>query len=176
LSSPTPKSFDLADLDRALSDQDRLVMAETIFAWADLDTGISRLILLIFGIQDDAGSILIGNMDLKTKVEKIKMLHEHHGHADSAQRFAKLITAMKDYSDCRNIVAHRKCVGRLISEPSRLAFLSAKHVKKTPGQFEIVCVDHSELVASANFARDTAVKVHEMIVAIEDGMQDSADD
>ena len=149
-------------------------MAETILAWADLDTGISRLILLIFGIQDDAGSILIGNMDLKTKVEKIKLLHEHHGRSDGAAGFARLAASMKDFSDCRNIVAHRKCVGRLHSQPSKLAFLSAKHVKKIPGQFEIVCVDHSELVASAEFARTAAEEIHDMIVAIEDRKKNGA--
>jgi hypothetical protein len=107
-------------------------------------------------------------MDLKTKVEKIKMLHEHHGRGKHAESFAKLITAMRKFSDCRNIVAHRKCVGKSRSEPSRLAFLSAKHIKKVPGQFEIMYVDHSELITSAEFARDSAVKVHEMIIAIED--------
>lgn len=150
-------------------------MAETILAWADLDTGISRLILLIFGIQDDAGSILIGNMDLKTKVEKIKMLHAHHSYSKATEGFTTLITSMKHYSDCRNIVAHRKCVGRLVSEPTRLAFLSAKHIKKTPGQFEIVCVDHSELVESAEFARDTALNIGAMITAIETRNKNSPD-
>ena len=72
MSGTAIKPFDVEDLDRTLEDQDRLIMAETILAWADLDTGISRLILLVFGLDDDAGSILIGNMDLKTKVEKSK--------------------------------------------------------------------------------------------------------
>lgn len=134
---PKAKAFDLADLDRTLSDQDRLVMVETILAWADLDTGISRLILLVFGVKDDAGSILIGNMDLKTKVEKIKMLEDHNGRSKSAASFANLAIAMRKFSDCRNIIAHRKCVGKLSSEPRRLAFLSARHVKKVPGQFEL---------------------------------------
>lgn len=172
MSAPTTKPFDIDDLDRTLSDQDRLIMAETVLAWADLDTGISRLILLVFRVEHDAGSILIGNMDLKTKVEKIKMIHEHHGSSAGAATFAKLANAMKNLSECRNIVAHRKCIGKLISEPTRLSFLSAKHVKKVPGQFEIVCVDHSELIASAEFARDAAVKVHDMIVAIEDRQED----
>ncbi len=98
MSALKAKPFDIDDLDRTLSDQDRLVMAETILAWADLDTGISRLILLTFNLEHDAGSILLGNMDLKTKVEKIKMLHEHHGSSAGAAKFAKLATVVNDLS------------------------------------------------------------------------------
>lgn len=138
-------------------------MAETILAWADLDTGISRLILLVFRVEDDAGSILIGNMDLKTKVEKIKALYDHHGQKSSSASLGKLITAMREYSSCRNSVAHRKCIGKSKSAPTRLLFLSARHVKGVPGQFEMLSIDHSELVASAAFARDASVKIHELI-------------
>ena len=171
MSAPALKSFDIADLDQAISDKDRLVMAETILAWADLETGISRLILLVFGLKDDAGSILVGNMDLKTKVEKIKILYEHHSQSRGAASFAKLANGIKKYAVCRNIVAHRKCIGSLISEPTRVVFLSAKHVKNVPGQFEMICVDQSELIASAEFARNAAVKVHSMIVGLEESAE-----
>jgi hypothetical protein len=167
LSDFSIKPFDPDDLERVVTDADRLIMAETILAWADLDTGISRLIVLVFGLEDDAGSILIGNMDLKTKVEKIKMLNDHHGRLKSAASLGRLITAMRTFSESRKVVAHRKCIGRLISAPTRLVFLSARHIKKLPGQFEMLCVDHSELVASAEFARGASVKVHAMIEAIE---------
>lgn len=175
MSAPTPKPFDVNDLDRTIEDDDRLIMAETILAWADLDTGISRLILLVFGLADDAGSILIGNMDLKSKVEKIKVLYDHLGNKAGAANLTKLITAMKAYSQCRNTVAHRKVIGKLISQPTRLVFLSARHVKGQPGKFEVDCVDHSELVASAKFARDAAVKVNSLIVKFEDSRDNGLD-
>jgi hypothetical protein len=168
LPGTTAKLFAVDDLDRSLSDHDRLTMAETILAWADFDTGVSRLILLVFGLQDDAGSILIGNMDLKTKVEKIKILNAHRGLKEEAAKFARLATAIKNLSECRNTVAHRKCVGKMTSEPTRLVFLSAKHVKNVLGQFEVVCVDHSELEASAKFARKASEIVHRMVAAIEE--------
>ncbi|WP_143146817.1 hypothetical protein [Novosphingobium sp. NDB2Meth1] len=143
-------------------------MAETILAWADLDTSISRLILLLFGVRDDAGSILIGNMDLKTKVEKIKLLHAHYGLDDHAKSFAALSSKMQEFSKCRNTVAHRKCIGKSLSDPTRLIFISAKHVKGQPDVFEMLSVDHSELIASAFFARQASQSIADMIGEIED--------
>ena len=164
----TLKSIDADDLDRKLTVEDRLIMAETILAWADLDTGISRLILLAFGLEDDLGSILIGNMDLKTKVEKIKMLYDHCGDSASASHLAKLSTAIQKFSECRNTVAHRKVIGRLISQPTRLVFLSAKHVKRQRGVFEMLNVDHAELIMSAKFAREASVRIHSIVINFED--------
>lgn len=170
--SDTHTTFDVDDLDRLVPDADRLLLAETILAWADLDTGISRLILLVFGLQHDAGSILIGNMDLKTKVERIKAFYTHIRHKRGADQLGKLLTSMQKASDCRNVIAHRKLVGRLISKPTRLVFLSARHVKGGQGRFEMLAIDHSEFVASARFARRAAEKVHEMIIVYEDSAYD----
>jgi hypothetical protein len=169
LSKLVPGTFDIDDLERVLTDIDKLIMMETILAWAELDTGISRLTLLVFGMDFDAGSILIGNMDLKTKVERIKALCEHRGHAAAKEWAAKLIPAMQEHSISRNAVAHRKCVGRLISQPTRLVFMSAKHVKGYAGRFEMMAIDHSELTASAKFARKAAKEVGAMIDGIEAG-------
>jgi hypothetical protein len=175
LSKAKLETFDLDDLERVLSDQDKLVMAETILAWADLDTGISRLIFLIFGISEDGGSILIGNMDLKTKAERIKMLYDHAGNERGSASFNRLINAMKKHSFSRNAIAHRKCIGKLISKPTMLVFMSSKHVKGQANQFEMLCIDHSEIVGSAKFAREAAVKIGDMIIAIEDRRKNLAD-
>lgn len=167
MSNATLATFDMSDLDRTLTDADKLVMAETILAWADLDTGISRLTFLMFGMESDAGSILLGNMDLKTKVERMKMLYEHYGNATGKNSMVRLIAAMKEFSFSRNSIAHRKCIGRLISDPDRLVFMSAKHVKAEPGRFEMLCIDRSEMTASAEFARKASVTVARMIDAID---------
>jgi hypothetical protein len=168
MSKPSVPPFDINDLDRTVSDADRLIMIETILAWADLDTGISRLILLVFGVEDDAGSILIGNMDLKTKVERIKMLYDHRGESADAASLAKLITTMKHFSVCRNSVAHRKLIGRLFSDPTRMVFLSARHIKHSTNQFEMVSIHHSELIESGKFARKASEKIHDLIATLED--------
>lgn len=169
MSDATAPPFDMDNLERVITDADKFVMVETILAWADLDTGISHLTLLMFGLEHDAGSILIGNMDFKTKVERLKALHDHHGKSGAAASLGRLITSMRTFSASRNTVAHRKHVGRMKSDPTRLVFLSSKHVKGKPGHFEILCVDHSELIASAKFARDASAKVQIMIERIETG-------
>ncbi|CAM3264330.1 hypothetical protein SPAN111604_13710 [Sphingomonas antarctica] len=176
MSAAKIKTFDVDDLDRSITDNDRLIMAETILAWADLDTGISRLIMLVFDLDESSGSgsILIGNMDLKTKAEKIKVLYDHIGNKAAATNMSKLITAMKEYSFCRNAVAHRKVIGRMTSDPTRIAFLSAKHVKGEVGKYEILAIDHSEFIASAKFARAASVKVHELMIKFEDSGDDRA--
>jgi hypothetical protein len=167
LSNPTIDSFDFDDLEWVVTDDDKLVMVETILAWADLDTGVSRLTYLMFGLDPDFGSILIGTMDLKTKVERMKMLYDHLGNAVGRNSMGRLITAMREYSACRNAIAHRKCIGRLISDPARLVFLSARHIKAEPGRFEMLAIDRSEMVASAEFARKAAVTVAKMIDALD---------
>jgi hypothetical protein len=175
VSASIPAPFNFDDLDSTITDEDKFVMVETILAWADLDTGISRLILLMFGLEDDAGSILIGNMDLKTKVERLKLLNDHHGYTGGAASLGQLITSMRHYSASRNTLAHRKHIGRMKSQPTRLVFLSSRHVKGSPGRFEILCIDHSEFIASAKFARDAAVKIGAMIERIEGRRNDGGD-
>jgi hypothetical protein len=173
---PIVDPFDHDDLDRVLTNKDRLIMVETILSWADLDTGLSRLILLIFGLDDDAGSILIGNMDLKTKAEKIKILYDHRQMKKDTESLTSLISGMKTFSACRNAIAHRKVIGRLKSVPTRIVFLSAKHIKRSPGQFEMLAIDHSEMIASAAFASNAAITVGKMITSLQsrtDNLKDS---
>ncbi len=121
----------------------------------------------MFGLESDAGSILIGNMDLKTKVERIKALYEQYGNSVGKNAMGRLITAMREFSFSRNAIAHRKCVGKLISQPTRLVFLSTKHIKGQSDSFEMLAIDHSEMTASAKFARDASVTVARMIDAIQ---------
>jgi hypothetical protein len=175
LSDSIPKPFDVNDLERVVTDDDKLIMIETILAWADLDTGVSRLTLLMFGLEADAGSILIGNMDVKTKVERIKGLYEHLGNVAGTKGMAALKTAMMKHSSSRNVIAHRKCIGKLISQPTRLVFLSSKHVKGQAGRFEMLAIDHSEMVASAKFARAASRTVSKMIDAIDPSVEDGGD-
>jgi hypothetical protein len=174
LSDSIPQSFDVDDLERVATDGDKLIMIETILAWADLDTGISRLIMLLFGLEADAGSILIGNMDLKTKVERIKALYEQYGNTAGKDKMVQLINAMRLFSACRNTIAHRKCIGRLISQPQRLVFISTKHVKGQLDQFEMLAIDHSEMIASAKFARKASETIHRLIEAIETRREDGS--
>jgi hypothetical protein len=167
MSRPQIATFDVSDIEPSLSDNDKIILADTILAWADFETGVTYFIFLVFGLDFDAGSILLERMDLKTKLMRIKSLHEHHNKIEGAKSLRNLISNVEEFSASRNVIAHRKCIGSMISQPTRLVFMSSQHVKKQPGTLEILCVDHSELIASANFARQAAKNVKTLIDAIE---------
>ncbi len=114
--------FSDADLDRTISLAAREAICELILAWADLDTIVSYWTIKAFGMQLDVGSIMLGTMDTKTRLMRLKQLYEHKRNMPFAKNIGKLSKEMATWVDCRNIVCHQKCIGQLTSDNERIVF------------------------------------------------------
>ena len=66
--------FDLSDLSHDIHQEARDVICDVILSWARLDSLVSQLALLSFGLALDGGTILLGAMDTKAKLDRLKKL------------------------------------------------------------------------------------------------------
>ncbi len=144
--------FQEENLERHISSDMKIAIADLIMAWAALDTIIEYWSGLTFGLPMDLHSILFGNMQTKARIEKLKLAFSHYGNDSSAKSLTRLAKGHSKFADTRNAIAHRKCIGTLKDDPSRLVFTSTKHVKKSVGNFEVLAIDLSEIKAATDFA------------------------
>lgn len=131
--------FSLEDVDPNITESMRLHIADLILRWAAFDTAISYWMVQSFGLPMDASSILLGNMDTRTKLDKLFKLHQHFSHPGTAA-IGRLRKQHEKHVEARNIVAHQRCAGHLKSDPDYMVFHSIRHVAGALGEFEIVCV------------------------------------
>ena len=127
------QEFDITDLDKSIDEEVREVIGKLIMTWARLDSLLSQWVIVEFGMTLDSGSILLGNMDTRTKLDRLKQLYEHHGDKRSAKAVANLSKLHASHIDIRNTVAHTQCGGRRKSEPDILVFAPVKPSKGMPG-------------------------------------------
>lgn len=154
--------FDLSDLDSNLTEEARLRIAHLILKWAAFDTAISYWMVRAFGIPMDTGSIILGNMDTKQKLDRLHALHIHFGHTEAASGIADIRNQHRKHVEPRNTVAHKRCAGVLFSEPTTLVFHSIKHIKGSVGEFEILAIPREVIAVSTAFAATAEAQILEL--------------
>ena len=75
-------------------------MLDVILAWAKLDSSLSLWLVSTLGLQLDDGAILVENMDLENKLNRLKRLFAHRGMTPVVTRIASL---KKDRGNRRQI-------------------------------------------------------------------------
>jgi hypothetical protein len=149
-------TFTLEDLEYDISPTAREVICDVILSWARLDSLVSQLTLLAFGLAIDGGTILLGSMDTKTKLDRLKKLYDHHGMFDAAQSIANLRAWHKEFVDIRNTIAHHTCAGSWKSDPSIIVFAPVRAFQGTLNQVEIAHVPLADMIRAARFASSAA--------------------
>jgi hypothetical protein len=151
--------FSLDNLDRTIDAETREAIAELILMWARYDSLMSQWVIFEFGMDTDSGPILLGNMDTRTRLDRLKRLYEHH----SLKRSAKVIDLVQKKhqanAEIRNTVAHTLCAGRWKSDPSMLVFAPVKPFKGSVGQMLVQHVPLQALRDSAKFAEEAGDKL-----------------
>lgn len=157
-------------LERDLPVSVRLLISDLVLAWASFDTVVSYWTSLVFGLDLDVSSILLGTMTAKTKLDRMKLLAEHLGQTEAVASIASLASQERDMAECRNTIAHRRCIGLTTDDAGTewLVFTSTKHMKKERGMYEVRQVDLNEIRASASFASQASDKILEMVKPLAD--------
>jgi hypothetical protein len=147
--------FTLNDLEVDISQSARNLICDVVLSWARLDSLVSQMVLTAFGLAVDGGTILLGQMDTKTKLDRLK-LYDHHSMGDAAQSIANLRLWHKKYVDVRNTISHHTCAGSWKSDPAMLVF---SPVRARQGELRQVDIEHialSQIRAAEVFARNAA--------------------
>jgi hypothetical protein len=162
------EAFNPDDLEKVIEQDVRDEMLDVILSWARFDTFVSKWVSLAFGTQPDAAVILMGNMDTKNKLDKLKTLYEHFGFAEGAESLNRLRKAHGEHVDVRNAIAHSSCVGRMKSDKQRIVFSSMKRVKGDLGKALVESIHTDQMRAATNFALKACANIEKIIAAIDE--------
>ena len=154
--------FTLDDLHPDISPITRDIICDVVLSWARMDSLISQLVLTAFGLSIDGGTILLGQMDSRTKLDRLKRLYDHHGMKAAAESIANLRAWHKRFVDVRNAISHHTCAGSWKSNPSMIVFAP---VRAMQGQLQQVEIEHYS-IGHMNAATDFAIKASDRLMGV----------
>lgn len=123
---------------------------------------VTQIMMLAFGLSLDNGPILIGNMDTKQKLDRLKALYEHFSMKRATLYAGNLKAAHSHYVDVRNTVAHSMLAGRRISAPNVLVFSSLRIQKKALGHVEVIQIHLEGIRRATTRANDAAQRLRKV--------------
>lgn len=144
--------FPIEDLSKDVEVVDYKAIGHLIMAWARLDSLLSQLMLHSFGLSLDEGPILIGNMDTKTKIDRLIALYKHYGMENAAESMANLKKAHANHVDVRNALCHYTLVGTRASDHDVLVFSPVKVVPGSIGHMQIMEITGSGISRADKWA------------------------
>jgi hypothetical protein len=144
--------FDLANIDMELSNEARDVILALVMSWGLMETTIGLFFLRAFRLAADDGSILVGPMDTKAKLDKLKTLYQHHGMASAAKSIADLKAAMAHFVEVRNLIAHGMCIGHHRLERGDIVFTVGKFAKGKKGKLLARVIPLAHIENATQFA------------------------
>lgn len=144
--------FTLDDLEPDISPIARDIICDVVLSWARLDSLVSQLVLLAFGLPIDGGTIILGQMDTRSKLDRLKSLYDHHGMNDAAKSIANLKAWHLRFVDVRNAISHHTCAGSWKSDPSMIVFAPVKAMQGLLDHVEINHIPLSDMNAATDFA------------------------
>lgn len=121
-----PIPFTIDDLTDNIDQATKDAICELILAWARYDSLVTQLVVLAFGLSLDTGPVLLGNMETRTKLDRLKKLYDHFGMEKAAESIGNLRQWHRRYVDIRNTIAHSGCGGQRKSDPDTIIFAPVK--------------------------------------------------
>ena len=140
------------EVDANLSPEARDVMAQVILTWANFDAALTQFLMMAFGASLDEGSILIGNMDTRTKLDRLKALYKHHGMAEAATSIRDLTAIHAHFVDVRNAIAHSVCCGHYLPKPGYIMFSAGRLSHGNKGLMSGTAYSLQKMCDAAEFA------------------------
>lgn len=158
--------FSISDVTNDIDQETRDLISDLILAWARYDSLVTHWTFRSFGMGPDEGSILLGNMDTRTKLDRMKALNTHFGITESASSIAALTKLHKIHVEVRNTICHKTCAGHSRSDPDRVIFANAKVYPGMPGKMLVELVHLNQIRDAIQFAKANADNISEVVDAL----------
>ena len=139
------------------------LISKLILAWARFDSLVSHWTIHAFGMNSGAGAILLGNMDTRTKLERLKKLHKHYDVGEAVTFVKNLMTELGKHVDVRNAITHKACGGHYKADPDRLIFSNIMPFEQKIGTMQIELVHLDQIRAATDFAAAAGDQVGSII-------------
>jgi hypothetical protein len=144
--------FTIDDLHPDIDQETRYAISDLTIGWARFDSFVSQMVILAFGLSLDNGPILLGNMDTRQKLERLKNLYDHYGMPRAASYAANLKAAHAYWVDVRNTVIHSTLGGTRISAPGVLVFAPVRISRGVLGHVEVIQLHVNGIKRAAEWA------------------------
>jgi hypothetical protein len=150
-----------------LDDSSRTAILDLVLAWGRYDGLISQWVLHAYGLSLDSGSILLGNMDTRSKLERLKNLYQHHGMKPAVASISKLQKDHLEFVGIRNLIAHSACAGQVGSHPWLIAFAPVRTAKGQLDTMIVEAVSISVMQNAERWVREVSDSLHGFIRTLE---------
>ena len=158
--------FNISDVSSEIDEETCILVADLILAWARYDSLVTQWTYRTFNMTADEGSIFIGNMDTRTKLDRLKAFFKHYGHTTSVELIAELAKLNKTHAEVRNSICHKTCGGHSKSDPDRLIFSNGKIYPQQPGRMMIELIHLDQIRAATAFAKEKADLISKFVDAL----------
>lgn len=136
-----------------------------IVTWPELEIGLTYWISLAINLRPSETGILLGAMDTKTKINKLKALYAHRGDREAAKLLKDIAKEHKEHADVRNTIAHAKLLGASKANPDEAYFLTSMAIPDQHGFMEISRLSVADLRAAERFAKDRSKDILALLKA-----------
>ena len=156
MASPNPSTF-------TYSPESKEAILTLVLAWARYDALVSQWLIVAFDLPLDVGAILLGNMDTRGKIDKLKALYAHHGLTEAVENIGTLYIGHMAIVGIRNTLMHSGCGGLSADDPDALVFAPVKNAKGALGSMvvEIIKIEHIKL--AAQFAQEMGDTLYDFV-------------
>ena len=158
--------FQIALCTHTIDNESQMLIAQLVLAWARYDSLVTQWTYRSFNMSADEGSIFIGNMDTKTKLDRLKALYKHFGITESVERITEIAKNSKIHADVRNTICHKSCGGHSKNDPDRLIFSNGKIYPQLPGKMMVELIHLDQIRDAIGFASSTADGISAQVDAL----------
>jgi hypothetical protein len=162
MSSPNPE-FDATDVDDSPSAELRELIVDLMLAWPKLELGLTYWIAFALGVRASECSIILGAMDTRSKIDKLKALYAHRNHDDLAELLKVISKEHREFSDVRNTIAHAMLMGTSKTKARAAYFLTTRAVPDEYGFMFVRRFDFDSFKEAREFAIHNAMKINELL-------------
>lgn len=147
-----------------ITNEAREAMCDLVLAWASYDSLVSQWAIVSLALPLDCGAIFLGNMDTRTKLDRLQSLFQHH-ELSGAKSIDSLRKKHLKHVGIRNSVCHAHCAGTLTSDPKRVVFAPVKAMKGEPGQMLVEGIHLDQMREATAFAQRAASNINRLVEA-----------
>ena len=158
------KSFDEKDVapkpyPKELTD----AILNVILAWPVLESALTFWISEAIKVRPSETGILLGAMETRTKIDKLKSLYAHRKDKEAAALLKELSKAHRAHVDIRNTLAHAQILGASKFKPKEAYFMTSRAVPEQHGFMVVLRVPIEDMVAAARFAKDSSRDIRALL-------------
>ena len=161
-------NFDPDDIERVIPIAVKVAIADLVLAFANLDSVLGACLILEYGMDLATGSILIENLDIGTKIGRLRRLYQHNRREEDDKIFLRFKKEYEKWREARNTISHARCSGVRKSDPSWVIFSPVRATIGAAGAMQIHLIHVNQMEHDKNWANKWTVFIMDKFCEIAD--------